>query len=306
MDAGGRGINNYLTIFLPWWSRPGRTPEWYAAQLQEYDDPALVKQEYPSSVIEAFLVSGRVRFLQAWIEAQAANVRPGLPRELWPQQGGHAGQTGQPEGRHGGRPLREIDGLTIYALPQRGRRYVLGADVAEGLEHGDYSAAVLIDCETWEEVACLRGHWESDEYAAHLWALARAYGGERGVEARRVYRGSDGRPGWVTNAQSKPYAVGLLAKALRDGLVKVRSAVALNAMHIYRVGPNGATGAPAGYFDDLVMAWCIALGIAAQSLELQSGSVDWHATAAVALPAIAPGRTDDEIEAMLAAAESEA
>ena len=253
------GLNGFKTIFLAWWCRPGRTLEWYHAQLAEYDDPAMVKQEYPSSANEAFLVSGRVRFQPEWIERQAANVQSGLPSRKLPKA------------------LQHIDGLTVYALPRRGRRYVLGADVAEGLEHGDYSAGTLVDAETWEEVAHLHGHWEPDQFAKQLWALAKVYGAEIAVErnnhghavllelkhleARKVARGLDKKLGWLTNAQTKPQGVDLLAQALRDGLVKVRTQASLDEMQIYRIDTDGSTGAPSNYYDDRVMSWVIALSV---------------------------------------------
>lgn len=256
------GLNTFTTIFLPWWSRPGRDAAWYAAQLTEYTDPKIVKQEYPATATEAFLVSGRVRFQSEWIERQAANVRSGLPRAQWPEA------------------LQAIDsGLTVYALPTPGRRTVLGADVAEGLEHGDYSTAVLIDAETWEELASLHGHWEPDEYAALLATLAEVYDAEIGPErnnhghavlvklktlgqGRRVATGHDDKPGWLTNAQTKPQSIDLLAQALRDNLVVVRSQATLDEAQIYRIGKNGDTGAPSGYHDDRVMCWAIALMLA--------------------------------------------
>jgi hypothetical protein len=269
------GLNTFKTIFLPWQSRPGRDQIWYAAQLAEYPDPAIVKQEYPSTANEAFLVSGRVRFPTEWIARQAENVRPGLSRDAWPKE------------------LRHLTGLTLYAPPVSGRRSVIGADVAEGLEHGDYSAAVLIDAETWEEIAHLHGHWEPDEFANALLDLASLYSATVGVERNnhghavlskarsliaerrttnvRLAYGHDSRPGWLTTAQTKPLIIDGLAIALRDGLAKVRSQASLDEMQIYRVGPNGSTSAPSGYYDDRVMSWAIALVIAARERPAQAG-----------------------------------
>jgi hypothetical protein len=260
------GLNAFTAIFLPWWSRPGRDAAWYAAQLAEYTDPQMVKQEYPASAQEAFLVSGRTRFAQEWVLAQSVHTRPGLPREQWPAS------------------LAGIDhGLTLYALPVPGRRFVLGADVAEGLETGDYSAATLIDAETWEEIAHLHGHWEPDEYAGLLHRLAEAYDAEIAVERNnhghavlvtlkilgslRVADGHDDRPGWLTNAQTKPQSIDLLATALRDAFLAHPGAVihtqaTLDELQIYRVLKTGDTGAPAGYHDDRVMSWAIALMVA--------------------------------------------
>lgn len=248
-------LNAFRPIFLPWWARPGRDADWYARQVAEAAQPALVKQEYPSTATEAFLVSGRTRFSPEWIEAQAPNVREGLPRSAWPG------------------PLLDVPGLTVHALPT-GRPCTIGADVAEGLERGDYSAAVLIDDRTWEELACLHGHWEPDEFAGHLRALAEVYGAwiapERNnhghavllalkLAGAKVAPGHDRKRGWLTNFQTKPQAIDLLATALRDGLAVVRTQATLDELRIYTVLADGKTSAPEGYHDDRVMAWAIAL-----------------------------------------------
>lgn len=252
------GANAFTSIFLPWWSRPGRDAAWYAAQLAEYTDPAMVKQEYPASATEAFLVSGRTRFDPAWIARQAANVVAPLvelPPTLW-----------------------HLPGLAVYRLPRLGQRCILGADVAEGLEHGDYSAATLLDADTWEELASLHGHWEPDAYATYLDRLARTYGATVAVERNnhghavllalkqlgtpKIFVGADGRPGWLTTAQSKPLAIDLVAQALRDGLITIRTQATLDELAIYRITKSGDTSAPAGYHDDRVMSLAIGLAVA--------------------------------------------
>ena len=203
------GLSTFTAIFLPWWSRPGRDAAWHAAQLAEYTDPAMVKQEYPASATEAFLVSGRTRFDPDWIARQANNVTGHLvelPPTLW-----------------------HLPGLAVYRLPAPGRRTVLAADVAEGLEHGDYSAVLV---------------------------ALKALGTPKG------YIGDDGRPGWLTTAQSKPLAIDLLAQALRDGLITIRTQATLDELAIYRITKSGDTSAPAGYHDDRVMSLAIGLMVA--------------------------------------------
>jgi hypothetical protein len=265
------GLNSYVTIFLPWWARPGRDAAWYARQLADYPDPAIVKQEYPANATEAFLVSGRTRFPSDWIAAQAPHVRPGIPVVDWPDA--LRVSCGHLHGRN----------LTIYARPDPNRAYVIGADVAEGLEHGDYSSAVLIDAQSWEEIASLHGHWEPDEYARLLLALAAPYDATIAVERNNhghaalltlssalretpgevgLAYGLDGKLGWLTNAQSKPIAIDGLAVALRDELTTIHTQATLDELAIYRILANGATGAPSGYHDDRVMALAIAIAVA--------------------------------------------
>jgi hypothetical protein len=251
------GVSGFRTVFLPWWERPDRDRAWYDARVAEATDPNQVKQEYPENSQECFLASGRLRFDPAWVDAQAANLRDPLPRESLPDR------------------LRDVPGLAVYQLPVPGRTYVVGADVAEGLEHGDYSDASVLDSVTWEEVAAIHGRWEPDEYAKHLMAMGNAYSAPVAVERNnhghavlatmklagftRVALGHDGRPGWNTNVQTKPQMIDLLATALRDGLIVVRTAAALDELKVYRIKPDGSTGAPPSFNDDRVMSRAIAL-----------------------------------------------
>lgn len=250
------GQHGFHAIFLPWWARPGRDAAWYAAQLAEYTDPQMVKQEYPASSTESFLVSGRVRFAAEWCARQAANVRAGLPQHQWPTD------------------LQHVPGLTIYALPGA-RRTIIGADVAEGLEHGDFSAATVLDADRWEELAHLHGHWEPDVFGRYLAVLGTAYGAEvacernnhghtvlatlRALGYSRISNGHDERPGWLTNPQTKPQSIDRLAVALRDQLLTLHTQATLDELQIYRINANGTTGAPSGYFDDRVMSLAIAV-----------------------------------------------
>ena len=276
------GASGFRAVFLPWWARPGRDTGWYAKQLAEYDDPALVKQEYPSNPNEAFLSSGRVRFPDAWIQKQVPHVRPGLPLSSWVAE------------------LRAVDdllikaggsGLTVYRNPHNPRaegypRFILAADVAEGLEEGDYDAAAVIDEATFDCWALIHGRWEPDEYAHALRLLALAYGPSVGVAVERnnhghavlvalklmqfddpnrrvnVLNGHDERPGWVTNKVTKPQMIDAVAARLRDGRMVVRSQAALDELQVYSVLGGGKTGAPSGFNDDLVMMLGLAAGVA--------------------------------------------
>ncbi len=259
-------LNTFQTIFLPWWARPGRTQGWYTAQIGEYTDPEMVKQEYPASAQQAFIASGRSRFDAAWIERQASRLAAPLSKDSLGCKDAVPAS------------LQGIPGLTLYQLPEAGHKYLLAADVAEGLETGDYSAGVLIDEKTWEEAGCLHGHWEPDIFADYLLTLSEAYKAGIAVERNnhghavlatlklkhcpRILDGPDERPGWLTNAQTKPLSIDVLAEALRDDLCRVRTPAALDEMQIYRVLDRGKTGAPDGYHDDYVMAWAIALAVA--------------------------------------------
>jgi hypothetical protein len=256
-------LNNFTACFLPWWSRPGRDKAWYDRQVAEAEDPALIPQEYPSNPNEAFIASGRVRFHPDWIIRQAPNVRhAGRPRDQWPK---HLQAIDD---------IRRGQSLHCYEPPRKGRRYIIGADVAEGLEHGDYDAAIVLDRATREEVCSLHGHWEPDEFADRLRIMAEAYGApivlERNNHGHAVLtaakkggflgyfvHGLDDRRGWVTDKKTKPQSIDQLAQALRDGTMILHSQPLLDELQIYRIDDDGKTSAPEGFHDDRVMALAI-------------------------------------------------
>ena len=54
-NAAKAETNGYKAIFLPWYARPGRGPEWRSQKIAESGgDEATVKREYPTNDIEAF------------------------------------------------------------------------------------------------------------------------------------------------------------------------------------------------------------------------------------------------------------
>ena len=62
--------------------------------------------------------------------------------------------------------------FAVWEEPNPEHVYVVGADVAEGLAHGDYSSAHVINANTLEVVAHWHGHIEPDLYGDLLPRLA--------------------------------------------------------------------------------------------------------------------------------------
>src|SRR5262249_36728944 len=128
-----------------------------------------------------------------------------------------------------------LPGLTVYAGPVPGRRYVVGADPAEGNPTSDESALAVLDLRTGEEVASLAGRFEPATFAAHVSAVAGWRGGapvlvERNNHGHAVLAwlldhargltrlcGDDGRPGWNTTTRGKALLYDGAGEALRDG-----------------------------------------------------------------------------------------
>lgn len=266
------GANAFKAVFLAWWERPDRGAGWREERRKEAVDPKLITQEYPENAVEAFLASGNTRFEPEWIAEQAKNLRPPLPLDMLPDE------------------IRDIPGLKVWKLPEPDEEYVFGGDVSEGLEHGDYDACPVLSISRWEQVAELHGHFEPDEYAGYLIRLANFYnmaevGPERNnhghavltafamardpdtelpMPFERVALGHDGKQGWLTNVKTKGPMIDLIAAALRDNCIIIRSAGLLSELQVYRKLKRGKLGAPPGYFDDRVMGLAICLALIQQ------------------------------------------
>jgi hypothetical protein len=226
----GSEYSQYKGIFHGWWAS-GRTQDWYDHK-SDITPAWQMAQEYPDNPEEAFLKSGRPVFDLDVVRA-IPTAPPILRGTLWEKPGE-------------GIVLRDHDNgaLRVWSPPQPKRRYVIGADVAEGLEHGDFSCAQVIDVATGHVVAIWHGHVDADLFGSDvLNLLGRWYNvALLGVEinnhglttAKALQRASyrnlyyqvrlgqkweakTENLGWRTSAVSKPYMIDELAKALRGG-----------------------------------------------------------------------------------------
>ena len=139
-------------MFLPWHARPSRDAAWYepqAADIQHrtgsLDD---LHEQYPATDAEA-LVPRTLdkRLAPAWLHQCYQEREPlaQLPDDA-----------------------PSIPGLEVYALPQPGHSYAIGADPAEGNPTSDDSALAVVDEGTGEEVAALAGKFQPAVLAAHV------------------------------------------------------------------------------------------------------------------------------------------
>jgi hypothetical protein len=184
------------------------------------------------------------------------------------------------DSRNGG-PLR------VWAYPNPQHRYVMGVDTAEGLEHGDFSVAQVLDINTGDQVAKWRGRMPRVEFADEVYKLGIwYYSALVGVEANnhghsvidrlvqlnypRLYRRKTINEisermtikwGWLTNHQSKALMVDNLDQALRDQAIFIHCRQTLSELRSYIRDEKGKLhGSP---HDDDVMS----LGIAVQMLK---------------------------------------
>lgn len=206
-------------------------------------------QEYPGTDLEALAPrSADVRFPAAWLA---------LCSEIGPQP---------IEG------LLAVPGAVVYAPPVPGRRYLVGADPAEGNPQSDESAATVVD-EDGVEQASVAGRFDPSVFAGYLASLAGFYNGAQILVERnnhghavllalgdawgvRLIRGLDDKAGWLTTAKSKVLAFDAAAERFMVGDCVVRSAETLRQLQAVR---GSDLQAPEGQHDDRAMSFVLAL-----------------------------------------------
>jgi len=315
-----KGENEFIPIFLPWfidpnYSRPfrsesekqqfvgevestsinnnGETVYTYEYELKEkhnltYEqlnwrkytiankcqgDELLFMQEYPSTPEEAFISTGRPKFsFKALKKYQTITQEPerGYLRinsdnkiDFIPDAKGY---------------------VSIWKQPEPDRFYCIGADVAEGLAHGDYSCGLVGD-EEFDIVAMWHGHIDPDLFGIELIKLGKYYNDAyMGVEnnnhglttlsimkkeeywnlyfSKSYDKISDRitqKLGWSTNARTKPLMIDKLAEFVREMFIGIYSDLIISEMFTYVIEDDGKTNAQSGCFDDTVMAAAILL-----------------------------------------------
>jgi hypothetical protein len=232
----------------------------------------LFKQEYPFNPTEAFLSSGRLAFgtdslALALQETWSPKRRLLLENDKWVE--------------------RKDGELRIWQEPQSGHRYVIGADVAEGVAGGDYSSADVLDIANGHQVAHFHGHCAPDVFARALSAMGKRYNNALvAVESNNhglstlialrdkfrysnLYaqttlddRGSDSKEtkklGFNTNRRTKPYIIDLLSALFREQDTGIACKETILECQTYVVLDDGSYGATVGCHDDRVMSYAIA------------------------------------------------
>ena len=253
--AARKGETDWSPVFLPWSARPDRTPAWYEVQKKDIlhrtgslDDLA---EQYPSSDAEApspRTMDKRISpdwLLQCYRERRPLGVLADSP---------------------------PIPGLDVFNLPRFGRRYVIGADPAEGNPTSDDSALTVMDDETGEEVAALAGKYQPAVFAAHIDAIGSWFNGAsvliernnhghavigwmRDFSRLSVLCGTDGREGWLTNSKGKTLLYDAAADAFREQATVLHSFATFTQL----ASIEGSTQrAPQGEHDDRADSYALA------------------------------------------------
>jgi hypothetical protein len=272
--AARAGESDWAPVFLPWHARPDRDAGWYEAQRRDVlartgwtDD---LYEQYPATDAEALAPrSADKRLPVEWLRRC---YRPADPASL-------------------GKGAPALPGLTVYAPPAAGRRYVVGADPAEGNPTSDDSALEVLDADSGEEAASLAGRFEPATFAAHVDVVGRWYNQAAVLVERnnhghavllwlrdnsrltRLY-GDDGKPGWNTTTKSKALLYDRGGEALRDGEVVIHGPETFAQLASVE---GTSLRAPEGQNDDLATAFVLAVAGRRRALRLYPADPDFGA-----------------------------
>lgn len=236
-------------------------------------DEILFMQEYPCTPEEAFISSGRPKFSIKALRKYQTITKPPITRGYLHKDGEKVKFVEDNSGY-----------ISIWKQPEQGMSYAIGADVAEGLVHGDYSTASVGDS-NFDVVAMWHGHIDPDLYGTELVKLAKYYNeAYLGVEnnnhglttlttikkeeywnlyfTKSYDKISDDltqKLGWTTSIRTKPYMIDKLAEFIREHHLGIYSDLIISEMFSYVIEDNGKTNAQPGTHDDTVMATAIML-----------------------------------------------
>lgn len=170
----------------------------------------------------------------------------------------------------------------VWEEPKPGEEYVIGADTSEGLPGCDLNGFGILRRSNCSQVAAVHGYFKPQLLAklihqAHLKYNKALVGVEREnhghavlLELRNLgldrplehgghlYYHGEGKPGWSTNAVTRPIMLNELAESLEDGMV-VRDHDLISECGTFRLQSSGKFEADSGAHDDAVMKWAVAL-----------------------------------------------
>lgn len=252
--------------------------------------PEKLTQEYPSTWQEAFIASGKNVFDALALQEMENEAEPVEDTRYYKILPGEAHEDFILE-RIPYDPQEKADDFTykaplkIWQEPEPGHEYVIGADVAEGLERGDFSVAEVVDVSTMQTVARWRGHIDPDKFGEIIGALGTFYNYALvGVEVNNhglttiqklrdtfytnLYKRDKGYDedfeeptsnlGWKTDVRTKRMMIDDLIRLIREGINKEVDSVFIDEAFAFVRDERGRMNAEKGEHDDTVMAKAIA------------------------------------------------
>lgn len=235
-------------------------PQLFWWRMKKATQRKLMNQEHPTFPDDAFMSSGLMAFEEMTLKRMVTKE-----------------------------PIRVTrSGIKVFVEPKPGRRYVIGADPAEGVKK-DASVAEVFDAVTLEQVAEFHSNTISPGdfgefilpemghmYNEAMIAIERNNHGHtvidriKGVYTRLFMMMTfDERAnkrtkkiGWLTNGHTRDLMLDDFEEVVEDGTVKVNSAILKSEMLTFVTNEDGKREAKTGYNDDTVMASAIAIKVA--------------------------------------------
>lgn len=277
---------------------PDERKAWYLAKERSQKDK--MKQEFPSTPEEAFLTSGRKVFVDNdLLIAKSKAKKPLLIYDVNPLNGEmkvanrRVDMTQLSRSYTNKTSKATMNYLLIWEMPDPNTQYVIGGDVAEGLEKGDRSSIDVLEQKTGRQVAHWYGHIDPKRFGDLISYIGKMYneayvGVERNNHGHatlgrlreiyplgRIYteeymdRDVDDeetkRIGWHTSAASKEILISDMADLLEHGNSGLRWVGSVSEFYTFVRDERGRAGAMNGAFDDQVMSYMIAVQMRAKA-----------------------------------------
>lgn len=257
---------------------------WYWNKYDKYIDKRLIKQEYPCTPREAFLLSGANVFDTESILARLEHI----PKPI---------KTGYFTYDYDGMKIsnvkwvndRESGYINIYQVPNvpHQTKYCIGGDTAG--EGSDYFTAHVLDAKTGEQVATMKHQFDADQYTRQVYCLGLYYGWALvGIEAnfdsypirelqrlnypnqyvrqyQDTYTGkTEKRFGFKTTSLTRPTIISRLIAIVREECEKLNDKDTLEELLTIVRNEKGRIEAPEGGHDDQMMGLAIAYEVREQ------------------------------------------
>jgi hypothetical protein len=245
-------------------------------------------QEYPSNIEEAFLFSGRPVFD---MNGMIATLRLCREPVAWYRVAFGTKELIKLTDLEVEKLKRDDKGVTfeaaanliqVFAEPVDTQQYSISADVAEGLENGDYSSIDALDT-LGAQVLHYHGHLDTDLFGQLINIIGHHYckafvGVERNNHGHAVLQRlkdllypnlyfqeeldkdgekENGKVGWLTTSASKPFIIDNLASLIRQESSGILCRHTIEQCFTYVIDEKGKTNARSGCYDDNVMSFAI-------------------------------------------------
>ena len=256
---------------------------WYWNKYDKYLDKDLIKQEYPCTPREAFLLSGKNVFDTAIILDRLAGLQKPIKRGYFTYD-------------YDGLRISNIQWVNdregyikIYSLPNQPEftEYCIGGDTAG--EGSDFFTGHVLDARTGRQVAVLRHQFDADQYTRQMYCLGKYYSDALiGIEAnfdsypikelqrlgylkqytreaQDTYTGKvEKRYGFKTTSLTRPTIISRLIEIVREHCETINDKDTLEELLTIIRNEKGRIEAPEGGHDDMMMGLAIAHEIRGQ------------------------------------------